>query len=180
MKIHPVVNMSRIVLYQEQVEGQKKILPPLVEINREKEYEIEKILNRQDVREKLKYLVRWKEYMAEEDTWEELENQGNAIELVEEFEIEIREEEIRKVQMRKEKEKEKGLNIEAEIFKRSELLEKYTVKIIDSGLYFIFSFHFYFTLLYFSFSFSIFRTARVRVYQSRCHISHKLMAQSQD
>ena len=35
----------------------------------------------------------------------------------------------------------------------------------------------YFTLL---FSFSIFRTTRVRVYQSRCHISHKLMVQSQD
>jgi len=49
---------------------------------------------------------------------------------VEEFEIEIREEEIRKVQMRKEKEKEKALNIEAEIFKRSELLEKYTTKIL--------------------------------------------------
>jgi len=49
---------------------------------------------------------------------------------VEEFEIEIREEEIRKVQMRKEKEKEKALNIEAEIFKRSKLLEKYTAKIL--------------------------------------------------
>ena len=39
-------------------------------------------------------------------------------------------------------------------------------------------FSFYFILLYFSFSFSfsIFRTTWVRVYQSRCHISHKLMA----
>ena len=37
---------------------------------------------------------------------------------------------------------------------------------------------FIFILLFFSFlfSFSIFRTAQVRVYQSRCHISHKLMA----
>ena len=33
-----------------------------------------------------------------------------------------------------------------------------------------------FTLFYFS----IFRTTRVRGYQSRCHISHKLMAKSQD
>ena len=41
IKIHPVVNMSRIVKYQEQVEGQKKI-PPLVEIDREKKYEVEK------------------------------------------------------------------------------------------------------------------------------------------
>ena len=34
---------------------------------------------------------------------------------------------------------------------------------------------FYFTLL-FTFYFSIFRTTQVRVYQSCCHISHKLMA----
>ena len=60
MKIHLVVNVSRIVLYQKQVEEQKKIISPLVEINREKEYKVEKILNRRDVREKPKYLVRWK------------------------------------------------------------------------------------------------------------------------
>ena len=37
---------------------------------------------------------------------------------------------------------------------------------------------FIFILLFFSFlfPFSIFRTTQVRVYQSRCHISHKLMA----
>jgi len=58
MKICPVVNVSRIVLYQEQVEEQKKISPPPVEINREKEYEVEKILNRRDIRRKPKYLVR--------------------------------------------------------------------------------------------------------------------------
>ena len=58
MKIHLVVNMGRIVLYQEQIEGQKKILPFLVEINKEKKYEVGKILNRRDIREKTKYLVR--------------------------------------------------------------------------------------------------------------------------
>ena len=34
-------------------------------LNREKEYEVEKILNRRDIRGKLKYLVRYKGYMAE-------------------------------------------------------------------------------------------------------------------
>ena len=50
------------------------------------------------------------------------------------------------------------------------------VKIVNSGLHFLFSFFtvFYFFLLLFFF-FSIFRTMRVRVYQSHCHISHKLM-----
>ena len=40
------------------------------------------------------------------------------------------------------------------------------VKIINGGLYFIVSFYF----ILFFFYFSIFRTTRVRVYQSHCHI----------
>ena len=68
MKIHLVVDVSRIVLYQEQVKRQKKIPSPLVEIDREKEYKAKKILNRRDVRGKPKFLVRWKGYTAEEDT----------------------------------------------------------------------------------------------------------------
>jgi len=130
MKLHPVVNVSRIALCQEQVKGQKKIPSPPVEIKRKKEYKVEKILNRKDVRGKPKHLVRWKRYMAEEDTWEGLENLGNMMDLVKEFEKEIREEEIRKVQIRKEKEKEKILNPEAEVFRRSELLKKYIAKIL--------------------------------------------------
>ena len=57
MKIHLVVNISRIILYQEQIEEQKKIPPLPAEINREKEYEVEKILNKRDMRRKSKYLV---------------------------------------------------------------------------------------------------------------------------
>ena len=56
------------------------------------EFEIEKILNKRIVREKEKFLVRWKGYMAEEDTWENRENLENAKELVEEFEREYRKE----------------------------------------------------------------------------------------
>jgi len=48
------------------------------------------------------------------------------------------------------------------------------VKIVDGGLYFIFLFSLYFTFT-FTFTFSIFRTTWVRVYQSCCYISHKLM-----
>ena len=58
IKIHQVVNVNRIALYQEQVKGQKKIPPLLVEINRKKKYEVLKILNKRDVREKLKYLIK--------------------------------------------------------------------------------------------------------------------------
>jgi len=86
IKIHSVVNISRVQLYKLQVEGQKKIPPKLVIIEEEEEFEVEKILNKRTVRGKEKFLVRWKGYTAEEDTWENRENLKNAKELVEEFE----------------------------------------------------------------------------------------------
>ena len=52
------------------------------------------------------------------------------MDLAEEFEKEIREEEIKRVQIRKEKEKEMTLNLEVEMFKRSELPGKYIIKIL--------------------------------------------------
>ena len=97
MKIHLVVNVSKIAMYQEQVEEQKKILPSLIKIDREKEYKVKKILNRRNMREKLKYLVRQKGYTVEKDTWKRLENLENIIDLVEEFEKKIRKEKIRRV-----------------------------------------------------------------------------------
>jgi len=74
------------------VEGQKKIPPKLVIIEEEEEFEVEKILNKRIVRGKEKFLVRWKGYTAEEDTWESRKNLKNTKELVEEFKREYREE----------------------------------------------------------------------------------------
>jgi len=58
LRIHPVVNVRRIVKYREQIEGQKKISPSSVKIAGEKEYEVEEILDRQERRGKMKYLVK--------------------------------------------------------------------------------------------------------------------------
>jgi len=58
IQIHSVVNISRVQFYKPQVEGQKKILPKLVIIKGEEEFEVEKILNKRTVREKEKFLVR--------------------------------------------------------------------------------------------------------------------------
>ena len=58
LRIHPVVNVRRIVKYREQVEGQKKIPLSSVEVASEKEYEVEEILDRQERRGKTKYLVK--------------------------------------------------------------------------------------------------------------------------
>ena len=46
LRIHPVVNIRRIVKYREQVERQKKIPLPPVEVASEKKYEVEEILDR--------------------------------------------------------------------------------------------------------------------------------------
>ena len=92
IKIHPVVNVSRVQLYKPQVEGQKKTPPKLVIIKGKEEFEVEKILNKRTVQEKVKFLVQWKGYMAEEDTWENRENLENAKKLVEEFKREYGEE----------------------------------------------------------------------------------------
>jgi len=92
IRIHPVVNISRVCLYKPQVKGQKKIPPKLVIIQGEEEFEVEKILNKRMVRGKERFLVRWKGYTAEEDTWENKENLENTKEMVKEIKREYREE----------------------------------------------------------------------------------------
>ena len=57
IKIHLVVNISRVHMYKDQVEGQKKKWPLLVIIKGEKEYKVEKILNKRKFRGKDRYLV---------------------------------------------------------------------------------------------------------------------------
>ena len=57
IKIHPVVNVSRVHMYKDQVEGQKKEWPLLVIIEGKEEYKVEKILNKRKFRGKDRYLV---------------------------------------------------------------------------------------------------------------------------
>jgi len=116
IKIHLVVNISRVQMYKDQVEDQRKEQPLPVVIEEEKVYKVEKILNKRKFREKDRYLVQWKEYMAEEDTWEPRENLGNARDLVEIFEEEY-EEESRQAEKEDYRE-----------FHRGELPERYTAK----------------------------------------------------
>jgi len=82
---------------------------------------VEKILNRRKIRGTEKYLVRWKGFMAEHDTWKKREDLGNAREALEEFEermnVEVRRQE--KLDMAEEKD-----------FRRGELLGKYIVKML--------------------------------------------------
>ena len=86
MRIHLVINVSQIVRYKEQVGGQKRKEGKPIEIEGVKEWEVEKILNKRKVRGVEKYLVQWKGFTAENDTWEKKEDLKNAKELVDEFE----------------------------------------------------------------------------------------------
>ena len=117
VKIHPVVNVSRIQCYVGQVEEQRKEQPALVIIE-EEEWEVERILNKQNIRGKDKYLVWWKGFMAESDTWKGRENLRNVKEAIEEFEKEYKQdiEDVRK------QKREEGT------FRRGELPERFMAK----------------------------------------------------
>ena len=67
VKIHLVVNISRIRKYVGQVEGQRKEQPVPVVIEGEEEWKVKRILNKQRIQGKDKYLVRWKGFIAESD-----------------------------------------------------------------------------------------------------------------
>ena len=58
MRIHPVVNISQIVRYKEQVKEQKKEEGKLVEVEGVEEWKVEKILNKKKIRGVEKYLIR--------------------------------------------------------------------------------------------------------------------------
>jgi len=121
MRIHLVVNVSQIVQYKEQVRGQKEEERKPVEVEEIEEWEVEKVLNKKKMRGVEKYLIQWKGFTAEGDTWKRRENLKNAEELIEEFEkegVEVRWQE--KVEKKK----------EVDEYRRMELLGKYTVKLL--------------------------------------------------
>jgi len=109
------------------VKEQKKEEAKPIEVKGVEEWKVEKILNKRKIREVEKYLVCWKGFIVEHDTWKKEEDLGNARETVEEFERRISAE-IRK--------QEKVDRIEEKDFRRGELLGKYMAKMLygwDNG-----------------------------------------------
>jgi len=116
MRIHPVVNVSQIVRYKEQMKGQKKEEGKPIEVEGVEEWKVEKILNKKTMRGVVKYLIWWKGFTVEGDTWERRENLKNAEKLIEEFKQ-------GEVVVKRQEE-------EVDEYRRMELPEKYTAKLL--------------------------------------------------
>src|SRR5687768_1653496 len=81
MKIHPVFHISLL-------EPAPKDVPLERNLELEKdadEYEVERILDSRVIKNKIQYLIKWKNYLPEENTWELFNHLINSINLVEEF-----------------------------------------------------------------------------------------------
>ena len=87
MKIHPVVNISRVKPYKERLEGQPtfKSGPVQVTEDREIEFKVESIIDSQWKGCHLEYLVHWKGYSEEDRTWEPKSNLSNAVDTIKDF-----------------------------------------------------------------------------------------------
>jgi len=101
------------------VEGQKKEEGKPMEVEGVEKWEVEKILNKKKIRGVEKYLVRWKGFTAEGDTWKRRENLKNVEEALADFEGKM---EIRK--------QEKIEEAEDRDFRRGELPGKFMAKML--------------------------------------------------
>ena len=103
------------------MERQKKEEGKPIEIEGVEEWEIEKILNKRKIKGVERYLVWWKEFIAEYDSWVKREVLGNAKEVLEDFEGRINAEVRRQ---------EKLYMAEKRDFRREKLPGKFTAKML--------------------------------------------------
>ena len=87
LRIHPVVNVSRVKPYLGPLPGQPVSRPSLIQVSEEcdEEYEVDYIVAFRIYRCQLQYLVHWKGYEEHECTWEPASNVKNAPLVVECF-----------------------------------------------------------------------------------------------
>ena len=87
MRIHPVVNISRVKPYRDRLPGQPVTAPGPSNVTeeREEEYEVEHIMDSRYKGKCLEYLVHWKGWSDTDRTWEPVSNLGNAADAVRDF-----------------------------------------------------------------------------------------------
>ena len=87
LRIHPVVNVSRVKPYLGPLPGQPVSRPGPIQVSeeRDEEYKVDYIVASRIHRCQLQYLVHWKGYEEHEHTWEPASNVKNAPLVVERF-----------------------------------------------------------------------------------------------
>ena len=87
MRIHPVVNISRVKPYHECLPGQPVTAPGHSNVteDHEEEYEVKSIVDSRYKGKCLEYLVQWKGWSDTDRTWEPMSNLGNAADAVQDF-----------------------------------------------------------------------------------------------
>ena len=87
LRIHPVVNVSRVKPYLGPLPSQPVSRPSPIQVSeeRDEEYKVDYIVASHIYRCQLQYLVHWKGYEEHEHTWEPASNVKNAPLVVEHF-----------------------------------------------------------------------------------------------
>ena len=79
MRIHPVFHISLLEPAHPDAESQDKVE---IILENEEEYKVEQILDTRKSKGKIEYLIHWKGYRYNEDTWEPIKNLINCQQLV--------------------------------------------------------------------------------------------------
>ena len=91
--IHPVFHVSLLRPYRH--DGNVQPPPPAIEVEDELEYEVEAVLDkrfrRYRSRRVAEFLIKWWGYGHEHNSWEPLANLDNCVELLQEFELRLKE-----------------------------------------------------------------------------------------
>jgi hypothetical protein len=89
LKIHNVFHISLLVPYEEETTdefpGRRRPPPPPDIVENSLEFEVEKVLASRWYRNQLRYLVQWKGYTENENTWEPLDHLGHAQDAIRRF-----------------------------------------------------------------------------------------------
>jgi hypothetical protein len=90
-KMHPILNIQHLRKYHRGETGLRATLPELRELATEEEYEVERIVGQQynKSRRRMEYLVRWKGYGPEYDTFEPEAGLRNAFSKLREYKMEL-------------------------------------------------------------------------------------------